>query len=156
VIRASLVDSATGKILESFKTVFGRLLGITTYQKERGLWQSVSWVDAVAETVLVAPDDDGSIEICDVVLASEKKAGGIIRLHFEDSVPNEKDVINVSIADGSATIAVDLVGKVQGWQGASLRYTIVGTHAGSMLVTFVRHNKANSKTYSEMSAECGW
>lgn len=156
MIKASLIDRATDNILESFRTAFGRLLATTTYQKERGLWTSISWTDAVAETVLVAPDDDGSIEICDIMLASEKKAGGTIRLHFEDSVPNEKDVISVSIADGSATVAANLIGRVQGWQGASLRYTIVGTHAGSVLVTFVRHNKANSKTYSEMSTECGW
>lgn len=154
-----LIDSATGKAIESFKTAFGRMLGISTYQKEKSLWQSVSWDAAVEETALVSPIGDGSIEICDIQITAEKKSGGSITIHFDDSPDpggNTKDVVKSTVADGVLNIASNFIGKVQGWQGAVLYYTVVGTFIGSILITFVKHDKAHSKTYAKMAKDCGW
>ena len=138
-----------------FRTSFGRVLAISTYQKEKSLWQSVSWTDAVAETALVSPDGDGSIEICDIFITAEKKAGGSLTIHFDDGT-NEKDVVKSTVADGTINIASNFSGKVQGWRSAILYYTVVGTYTGSILVTFVKHNKRQSKTYEQMAQDNGW
>jgi len=151
----SLRDAVDKVAAKFFKTSFGRVLAVSTYQKERSLWQSVSWTDAVAETALVSPDADGSIEISDILIAAEKKAGGAVKLHFDDGT-YEKDVVKSTVADGVLNIAPSFGGKVQGWQSAILYYTITGTFTGSILITFVKHNKAQSKTYSEMAEESGW
>ena len=154
----NLADAA-GKILESCKTSFGRLLCTTTNQKEHSLWNTVAWTDAVDETAFITPDGDGSIEICDIVITAEKKAGSTITLHFDDSPDpggNTKTVVAFSLADGSFVTSANFAGKVQGWQGAVLYYTIVGTHAGSILITFIKHDKDHSKTYAVMALESGW
>lgn len=150
---------ASGKILESFQTSFGRLLGTTTYQKERSLWQSVGWTAAVSETALVTPDGEGSIEICDIFITAEKKQGGTLTLHFDDSPSpggNEKVVVASKVDDGVINVAANFAGKIQGWQGAVLYYTVVGTYAGSILITFVKHDRDHSKTYAIMALESGW
>jgi len=155
MLKVNLIDSATNKILESFLTSFGRILGVSTYQKEKSVWNNVNWAAAVAETALASPIGDGSVELCDIVVTGEKKAGGSITLHFDDGT-NEKNVLRISVDDSAAYLAVDLTGKVQGWQGAPLYYTVVGTFTGSLLITFVRHNKEQSKTYDQMVADNGW
>lgn len=151
------VDKVAAKF---FKTSFGRLLGITTPQKVHSRWQSVSWTAAVSETALVSPDGDGSIEICDIFITAEKKAGGSITIRFADGVVgafvNTKDVVKTTVADGTVNVAPSFQGKVQGWQTATLYYTIVGTYTGSILITFVKHKKEDSKTYNEMAEENGW
>ena len=154
----NLADAA-GKILESCKTSFGRLLCVTTNQKEHSLWNSVSWTAGVTEAVFIAPDGDGSIEICDIMITAEKKAASTITLHFDDSPSpggNEKVVVSFSLADGSFVTSANFAGRIQGWQGAVLYYTIVGTHIGSILITFIKHDKDHSKTYAVMAAESGW
>lgn len=150
-----LVDALTKKAAVFFNTAFGMVMGVTTYQKQHGLWQSVSWTAAVGETALVSPDGDGSVEICDIFITAEKKQGGTLRLHFDDGT-NEKEVVKSEVDDGVINVATNFTGKVQGWQGATLYYTIVGTYSGSILVTFVKHNKKNSMTYNEMSKSSGW
>jgi len=53
-------------------------------------------------------------------------------------------------------VAASFVGKVQGWEGASLYYTIVGTYSGSILITYVKRNHADSISYDEMAKISGW
>ena len=150
-----LVDAITKKAAVFFNTAFGMVLATSTYQKEQGLWQSVSWTAAVVETALVTPDGDGSIEISDILITAEKKAGGSITIHFDDGT-NEKDVVKSTVADGVLNVASNFSGRVQGWRGAILYYTIVGTFTGSILITFFKHNKKNSITYNEMAKKSGW
>ena len=69
---------------------------------------------------------------------------------------NTKDVVNTTVADGVVNVASNFNGRVQGWQGATLYYAIAGTYKGSVLITFVKHNKKNSMTYNEMSNKSGW
>ena len=155
-----IIDIATKKAAVFFNTAFGMVLATSTYQKEKGLWQSVSWTASVDETALVSPDGDGSIEISDIVITAEKKAGGSITIRFADGVVgafvNTKDVVKSTVADGVLNVATNFVGKVQGWQSAMLYYTVVGGFTGSILITFVKHNKKNSMTYNEIAKESGW
>lgn len=146
------VDKVAAKF---FQTSFGRILAVIPPQKVHSKWQSVSWTAAVSETALVSPDGDGSIEICDIFITAEKKAGGSIKIHFDDGT-NEKDVVKTTVADGTVNVSPSFQGKVQGWQTAILYYTIVGTYTGSILITFVKHKKEDSKTYNEMAEENGW
>ena len=155
MIKSSLIDSGSGKVFESFKTAFGRLLGVTTPAKVYGRWNSVTWADAVSETALVSPIGNGSIEICDIFVTAEKKSGGTIRVHFDDGT-NEKDLFKSEVDDGSINVATNFAGSVKGWQGAALYYTIVGTYSGSLMVTYIKHDKENSETYADMAKESGW
>lgn len=146
------VDKVAAKF---FNTSFGRILAVIPPQKVHSKWQSVSWTAAVSETALVSPDGDGSIEICDIFITAEKKAGGSIKIHLDDGT-NEKDVVKTTVADGTVNVAPSFQGKVQGWRTATLYYTIVGTYTGSILITFVKHKKEDSLTYNQMAEENGW
>lgn len=160
MIPVSIRDAVDKVAAKFFKTSFGRVLGTTTYQKEEGLWQSVSWTTAKTERALVSPEGDGSIEISDILITAEKKPGGSITIRFADGVVgafvNTKDVVKSTVADGVLNVAANFTGKVQGWQSAILYYTVVGTFTGSILITFAKHNKAHSKTYAVMAEENGW
>ena len=149
------IVGSLNKVFTQFKDSWGYTLAVLNYRQVHGLWQSVSWAAAVGETALVSPDGDGSIEISDILITAEKKAGGTIKIHFDDGT-NEKDVVNTTVADGVVNVASNFAGKVQGWQGAILYYTIVGTYKGSILITFVKHNKENSIAHNEMSKRSGW
>ena len=153
--KAYLIDESSNTSLESFPTAFGQILGVTTYQKEKSYWESVSWEQGVGENVLVAPDGDGSIEICDLIIAGEKKSGGALTLHFDDGT-NEKNVLLSSVDDSATNLSINLTGKIQGWQGAILYYTVTGDYIGSITITYVKHNKDNSLTYPEMALKYGW
>lgn len=155
MIPISLRDAVDKVAAKFFKTSFGRILAVIPPQKVHSRWHSVSWTAAVSETALVSPDGDGSIEICDLLITAEKKAGGSIKLHFDDGT-NEKDVVKTTVADGTVNVAPSFQGKVQGWQTAILYYTIVGTYTGSILITFVKHKKEDSLTYNQMAEENGW
>jgi len=159
-IRLILIDAETGKAIHSEPyNVEGegesRYLSTVTPQKTHCLWNNVNWADAVAETALASPSGDGSIEICDLIVAGEKKNGGSITIHFDDGT-NEKGVLSTSVNDSATNISVNLAGKVQGWRSATLYYTVVGTFTGSILITYIKHNKAHSKKYTDMAKENGW
>ncbi len=160
MIPVSLRDAVDKAAAKFFPTSFGRILAVIPPQKVHSKWDSVSWAAAVSETVLVSPDGDGSIEICDLMITAEKKNGGSIAIRFADGVVgafvNTKDVVKTTVNDGTVNIAASFQGKVQGWQSAKLYYTIVGAYVGSILITYVKHNKKNSLTYKQMAAENGW
>ena len=151
-IKAVLKDSGTGKAYVSFKTAFGRLFGVTTYQKEKSVHNCVTWVAAVLETALVSVIGDGSIEITDIIVSGEKKNGGSITIHWDDGT-NESSFIVVSVHDSAYNMSSNFQGKVQGWRSASLYYTIVGTFVGSITVVYIHHNKENSMTYGDWDAK---
>ena len=151
----SLKDAVTNRAAEFFHTSFGVILGVTTPQKEESIWNNVSWTAAVSESVLASPNGEGSIEICDLIITGEKKAGGSITIHFDDGT-NEKNVVKASVDDSSLNLAMSLTGKVQGWIGAKLYYTIVGTFVGSITISYIKHNKKASDTYALLAEECGW
>ena len=150
-IKAVLKDSGTGKAYVSFKTAFGRLFGVTTYQKEKSVFKSVIWAAAVSETVLVSALGDGSIEVTDILVSAEKKNGGSLLVHFDDGT-NEVTLLKASVDDSAYNIAAHFQGKLQGWQGANLYYTVVGTYTGSITIVYIHHNKENSMTYGDWDA----
>ena len=150
-MKTNLVDSATGYFYESFKTAFGRLFGVTTYQKEKSVFKTVIWAAAVSETVLVSALGDGSIEITDILVSAEKKNGGSLVIHFDDGT-NEATLLKASVDDSAYNIASNFQGKVQGWRGANLYYTVVGTYTGSITIVYIHHNKENSMTHGEWDA----
>lgn len=151
----SIRDAVTKRAVVCFKTSFGRMFGTSTYQKERSIWNNVNWAGAVSETALAAPDGDGSVEICDLIISGEKKSNGTITIHFDDGT-NEKNVVRISVDDAAAYLSMNLTGKVQGWRAATLYYTVVGTFVGSITITYVKHDKEDSKSYAEMETENGW
>ncbi len=150
------IVGSLNKVFQQFKTHWGYALHTLNYRQVHGLWQSVSWTAAVVKTPLVSPDGEDSIEISDILITAEKKAGGSITIHFEDAAANTKDVVKSTVADGVLNVASNFGGKVQGWQGAVLYYTVVGTFTGSILITFVKHGKENSIAYNQMKKSSGW
>lgn len=155
MIKTSLIDSGSGEAFKSFKTAFGRLIGVMTPHKQYGRWNSVTWVGAVAETAIVTPDAGGSVEICDIFVTAEKKNNGTIRVHFDDGT-NEKDMFKSEVDDGVINVASNFVGSIRGWEDATLYYTIEGNYSGSLLVTYIKHNKDNTESYNEMVEASGW
>jgi len=149
----SLRDAVDKVAVKCFKTAFGRMLGTTTYQKERSVFKAVSWSTAqVAETALVDSRGNGSIEITDLVITTDKVNLGTVVLHWDDGT-NEETVITTSLSDLPIRLNMHFAGKVQGWQGASLYYTVAGANStGAITVVYIRHNKANSLPYAEWNA----
>ena len=154
MIRLSIVDAATLVAVKTFKTAFGRMLGVTTYQKERSVFKSVSWKAAqVDKTALAAPEADGSIEITDLIITTDKTNLGTVVLHWEDAGEVAETIITTVLSDLPIRLNMHFVGKVQGWQGASLYYTVAGANStGAITVVYVKHNKIDSLPYAEWDA----
>jgi len=153
MLRLSIADSITKAAVKTFKTAFGNMLGTTTYQKEYSVFQAVNWSAAqVTETVLVDAGGNGSIEITDLIITTDKANGGTVIVHFDDGT-NEEVIITTVLTDLPIRLNMHFVGKVQGWQGASLYYTVAGANStGAITVVYIRHNKAGSLPYAEWNA----
>jgi len=153
VIRLAIVDAITNVAVATFKTTFGRMLGTTTYQKERSVFKAVSWSAAqVAETALAESDADGSVEITDLIITTDKVNLGTVVLHWDDGT-NEETIISTVLSDLPIRLNAHFVGKVQGWRGASLYYTVAGANStGAITVVYVKHNKAGSLAYADWNA----
>lgn len=149
----SLRDAVDKVAAKFFKTAFGRMLGTTTYQKEHSVFQAVNWTNAqVSEAALCSPDADGSLEITDLIVLTDKVNLGTVVLHFDDGT-NEEVIVNASLSDLPIRMDAHFVGKIQGWQGAALYYTVAGANStGAITVIYVKHNKANSLPYTEWNA----
>lgn len=153
MIGFSLRDAIDKVAVKCFSTAFGKMLGTTTYQKEHSVFQSVNWSAAqVAETAICSPDGDGSLELTDLFVHTDKSNLGTLKLHFDDGT-NEEVLLYAVLSDLPARLSAHFVGKIQGWQSASFYYTVAGANStGVVTVAYIKHNKASSLTYSDWNA----
>lgn len=146
-----LIDKATGKILAVASTAWGKVLCVQSPGKEFGVFKSTA-LGAVATTKIAEPDGDGSVELTDLILTTEKKAAAIITIQYNDGT-NTATVLTAYVADAPVNIGMNFAGNWQGWQGAWVEVDVAGAAAlGSIALGYIKRLKADSLVYAEWNA----
>ena len=149
-----VIYGANGKPLRSeLDTIEGKgeqVLAITTAQREHSIFVTKSWVGAEANTKIATPRANGTLELLDLVISGSKKAAGTLTIRWNDGTKTDTLFVG-SVDDAALNIAVAFTGKVEGWSGAYLEYTIVSAWTGSLLMTYV-HHILPGPTYAEWNS----
>jgi len=145
---------ALEKVVGQFLTPWGYALSVLNYRQKHGHWQAVSWsAETVVKTAIATPINGGSIEVTDILFTCSKVSGGTVVITFEDGT-NTETLITVILTNEALRLAHSIQGRMQGWRGAVLYYTVAGANStGAITIGYVKHTEPNSQDYSVWNAE---
>jgi len=104
----------------------------------------------VAGTVtLTEPNEGGSLLIADLILNTEKAAGGAVEVRWNDDT-RTITIFKAFCSDAPANIALSFNGRVQGWQGARLEVVTTANTDNSVFLSYVK--MPNSLLFAEWDA----
>ena len=128
------------KVYHQFKTHWGYALHVLNYRQMEGKWKSVSWSGTtVVKTALITPKSGESIEITDLIIATDKVQNAVITLEFGDGTNTEYLIIG-NTTDAPLIINHAVAGRFHAWEDAILYYTVaVGSSTGTILIGYIRH-----------------
>ncbi len=120
MLDVQLTASATGEALHSAHTDGFETLITSTFLRTHGVFRTAT--HAVAGTTIMAlPPSNGSIILSELVITSEKKNLGEIKVQFTDDVETEV-LLDPIVTDAPANLALSIDGRWQGWRNARLEF----------------------------------
>ena len=154
MIKAILIDSSTGKALDSQPCFSGELTLLTeSCLKLNSKWRTVT--NTAAETLnAVSPLPGKAVFITDIVVSSSKKVNSsTVKVQFNDGV-NTIPIIELEGASDPIAFSHSFIGGLMGWQGAAIQ---VITNQAAMSVTtligYVNIIESIAKPYNLWYAE---
>ena len=116
-----------GEILHHVPSQFlpeHRVRVTTTGPQRHGVFKSVT-ATTQTTTEITLPAAGGAIVITDLLITTNKQAGGIATLRFSDSVPN---TVNIAVfpVDLAVNQSIAFVGLFRGWRDAKLELVTSG------------------------------
>lgn len=153
-LRAVLVDEQ-GRIVHVEENDAGhaltgneRTLATTTLSQSHGVFKAQNRTSAGTTTV-VTPDPEGSVQITDIILSADKVNAATVELRFTDGTNNETLLV-VNVTDAPATLPVNALARLRGWQDARLDLITVNAVSAYVTVGYIKH--IDSLPYSEWDA----
>lgn len=146
---AMQIVGSLNKVLSQVRTAWGEALCVINYKQAHGLWKCVTWTNGtVVKTTIVAPREGGSIEITDLIIATDKVQNAVVTLAFEDGTNTETLIVG-DTTDAPLQIAHAVGGRFQSWRNAILKYTITGGNStGTIIIGYIFHPSSNTDDYS--------
>lgn len=143
------IVGSLNKVYQQFKTYWGEALHVLNYRQVHGVWKSVGWSsETVVKTAIVTPSEGGSIELTDLIIATDKTTNATVVITFEDGT-NTETLITGDTTNDSLVLSLSVAGRLQAWKNASLNYTVAGGNStGSIIVGYVRREPADTEDYS--------
>lgn len=143
------IVGSLNKVLTQFRHGGEHTLGVVNHHQVHGLWKTVSWSgETVVKTTLIAPGQDCSMEITDMIIATDKVQNAVVTLAFEDG-DNTETLIIGDTTDAPLQIAHSVAGRFQAWRNAILKYTVAGGNStGTIIIGYVYHPEDDSEDYS--------
>ncbi len=147
-----LRDARTKAALAVADTAWGKILCVESPGKQFGVFKSTT-LGAVDTTRIAEPEGDGSVELTDLILTTEKKAAAIITIRYVDDDSNTENILTAYPQDLPISIAIAVNGNWQGWQGAWIEVDVAGAAAlGSVVLGYIKRLKKDSIKYVEWNA----
>ena len=151
-----VLHDPNGKTLHTEEyTIYGaneRVLSTTTSQREHGVFNNVALTTNGTYVKIATPFGDGTIEVTDLIISGDEKAGGSVVVRFNDGT-NTAIVHTIYVASRAATASVNPVGKIQGWKAAYLEAAVVGDNfSANVTAVYIKHIKTG-KIYSRWNCE---
>ena len=129
----------------------GNVLCVTPPERAHSVWNSEA-LDTQDELIrLATPEGDGTVEIVDLLISGDEKAGGSVVVRFNDGTNTE--IVNIIyVASMAVSVPIHFSGKVEGWKAAYLEAYVAGdSFAASVTVVYVKHKLAG-QTYAHWNS----
>ena len=129
-----------------------RVLCVTSPEKEHSVWNNIALTTNGTYVLIATPIGDGSLEVLDLAISGDEKAGGSVVVRFNDGT--EQEIIQtVYVASRAVAASISFQGKVQGWRAAYIEAAVVGDNfAASVTAVYVKRRKIG-KAYATWGAE---
>ena len=136
-LKATLIDPATGKVLEIIKDIFGHpTLAVTDHYVDKTRFKSVTRVAVGTETI-ASPITDGAILLTDIIISTDRVANSRLTIFFDDGVRN------IPIFDGYANdapinVAANFHGGWTGWKDAAAKMTTEQAIKATVAIGYIK------------------
>jgi len=146
MIKVILLDTATGKALNTIEDIFGHpTLAVNDNYLQKVCFKS-SIRTSAGTTTITSPKDDGAILLTDIILSTDRVANSQLTVFFDDGTRT------ISIYDGYANdapinLALGFRGGWTGWKDASLKMTTVAAIKATVAIGYMKIPK--SREYEE-------
>jgi hypothetical protein len=151
MIKSVLTDPGTGSQLAHATSPWGEMLIAAPAEKAYGLFNSATHTTNTT-TILATPKADSSILLCDVIMSSEKIAGGVSTIRFYDGATAENIIVAAS-AEGPINISWACNARIWGWADAYIDYTTSAANQdGSCMISYIHIAKELTLGYDAWNA----
>jgi hypothetical protein len=148
-IKSITTDSESGQALDTHLGVDGHTCLITESNfRLIGSFKTATYNNETA--TLVTPLIDGSIQLTDIIVTSEKKLLGIVTVQFTDGVNTV--IIMKAEADSPIQIAHGFQGHWHGWRDAYIQVIVSAAFDVTVALGYVRVPKELTITYNAWNA----
>lgn len=137
MLKAILIDTATGKALETIEDIFGHpTLAVTDHYHVDTRFKSTTRTAAGTSTI-TTPTPDGAILLTDLIISTDKVALSRLTVFFDDGTRT------IPIYDGYANdapinLATGLHGGWTGWKDAAFKMTTVAALKATVAVGYIK------------------
>jgi len=128
------------------------VLCVTTPEKARSVFNNVALTTNGTYVKIATPFGDSTIEVTDLIISGDEKAGGSVVVRFNDGT-NTALVHTIYVASRAATVPMHFVGKVEGWKAAYLETAVVGDSFAANVTAVYIKKAVTGKTYAKWNAE---
>ena len=129
-----------------------RILGVTTLGKAHSVFNNVALTTNGTYVKLATPFGDSTLEITDLIISGDEKAGGSVVVRWNDGT-NTAIVHTIYVASRAATITMHFIGRVEGWKAAYLETAVLGdSFDANVTAIYIKHMKTG-KTYAKWNSE---
>lgn len=137
MLKAVLVDPATGEVLEILDGVFGHPnLAVTDHYVDKTRFKS-QYRTSAGTSDITAPKNGGAIMLTDLIITTDMVANSRIRIFFDDGVRTIAVTDNVPI-DAPVNLAIGFRGGWTGWKDGALKMQTWATLKANVAVGYIK------------------
>ena len=85
----------------------------------------------------MTPPDNGSLILGDLIVNTEKQAGGAVEVRWNDG-SNQITIFKVFCVDAPANLAIGFAGRVQGWRDAYIEIVTTADTDNTVFLSYVK------------------
>lgn len=151
MIKAVLTNSTDKAALHTHLGYDGDPVLVTTqHRMYAGGFKSISQTTAGTVT-LVEPNGRDAIVLTDLIITTEKQAGGSLTVQFTDGTYTIV-ILSANVVDAPCNLAIPFAGNWEGWQGAKINVVNVGDVAATVCCGYFKISESVALPYDEWLA----
>lgn len=149
MLKAILIDPATGKALGVLDDVFGHpTLEVVDHYHTDTRFKSTTRI-AFGTSTITSPTAGGAILLTDLIIATDRVAGSQLTIFFDDGT-HTVSIFDGYAADAPINLALGLHGAWCGYKDAAFKMTTVAAIKATVVVGYIKIPKGLE--YSEWDA----
>jgi hypothetical protein len=136
-LKAILIDSATGKAVETIDDVYGNpTLATTDCYVSKTRFKSETRTGAGTSTITF-PATDGAILLTDMIISTDRVANSRLTIFFDDGI-RQINIYDGYANDAPINISLGFHGGWTGWKDAGLKMTTVAVIKATVAIGYIK------------------